>query len=143
MEYIQLHVQKEPIALSQRVPGKTFPPALDAVIAKALSKNREDRYQTAAEFAQALQQALGQNPTSHQVSPTAHSPVPAATNGGGASPKGHEAASPAAAAPLQVQAAAVPVAAHPKGGVPLAYVILAFVLGIALALGVALFVIKK
>jgi len=144
MEYIQLHVQKEPIVLSQRVPGKTFPPALDAVIAKALSKNREDRYQTAAEFAQALQQAMGQNPLPHTMSPTAHSPIPGASNGGGApSPKGHEAAAPA---PVAAQPAAVvvaPAAATPKSGVPLAYVILAFVLGIAVALGVAMFVIKK
>src|SRR6266498_274259 len=32
MEYIQLHVQKEPIPLSHRVPGKTFPPALTEVL---------------------------------------------------------------------------------------------------------------
>jgi serine/threonine-protein kinase len=147
MEYIQLHVQKEPIPLSQRVPGKTFPPALDAVIAKALSKNRDDRYQTAAEFAQALQQAIGQSPTSHMFSATAQSPVPnAGTNGngaGGSSPKAPEAASPAPiAAPAAVQAA-VPAAAPAKSGVPLVFVVLAFILGIAVALGVAMLVIKK
>jgi eukaryotic-like serine/threonine-protein kinase len=140
MEYIQLHVQKEPIPLSQRVPGKAFPAALDAVIAKALSKNRDDRYQTAAEFAQALQQAVGQGPTSHQVSPTGHSPVP--SNGPANSPKAHEAASPAAPIAHAIPAAA-PVAANPKSGVSLVYVMIAFVLGIAVALGIFMFVFKR
>jgi hypothetical protein len=54
MEYIQHHVTKPPIALDQRVPGKTFPPGLGAVLAQALEKRPEDRYATAAEFADAL-----------------------------------------------------------------------------------------
>ena len=54
MEYIQKHVMEPPIPLSQRVPGKSFPEGLDQVLAKALAKKPEDRYQTAAEFADAL-----------------------------------------------------------------------------------------
>jgi len=54
MEYIQHHVTKPPIPLETRVQGKTFPPGLGAVIAKALEKRPEDRYETAADFADSL-----------------------------------------------------------------------------------------
>ncbi|HZF51535.1 MAG TPA: serine/threonine-protein kinase [Polyangiaceae bacterium] len=54
MEYIQLHVTKPPVPLDERVPGKVFPPGLGAAIAKALEKKPEDRYASAAEFAEAL-----------------------------------------------------------------------------------------
>jgi serine/threonine-protein kinase len=58
MDYLNLHVTAPPIPLSLRVPGKTFPPLLDRVIAKALSKKVEDRYASAADFASALQVVL-------------------------------------------------------------------------------------
>lgn len=58
MDYLNLHVTATPIPLSQRVPGKTFPPLLDRVIAKALSKKPEDRFSSAADFAAALQVVL-------------------------------------------------------------------------------------
>jgi serine/threonine-protein kinase len=54
MEYIQKHVVQPIIPLNERVPGLTFPEGLGAVIAHALAKKPEDRYQTAAEFAEAL-----------------------------------------------------------------------------------------
>ena len=140
MEYIQLHVQKEPIALSKRVAGKTFPPELDAVIAKALSKNRDDRFQTAAEFATALQKAVGITPGSSGPGPMS-SPLPPASaiSGGGGAGGG---ASTAAAAPPAgpVHALSGPNSASmsmrapsPKAGIPLAVVILAFLLGVGLA----------
>jgi serine/threonine-protein kinase len=54
MDYIQLHVTGKPILLNARVPGKTFPPLLEQVIDRALLKKPEDRYTSAADFADAL-----------------------------------------------------------------------------------------
>jgi eukaryotic-like serine/threonine-protein kinase len=58
MDFIQLHVTGKPIPLSQRVPGKTFPPLLDQIMDRALAKRAEDRYPSAAEFGEALQHVL-------------------------------------------------------------------------------------
>jgi serine/threonine protein kinase len=58
MEYIQAHVANPPISIAERT-GKTFPPLLWPVIARALEKNPEDRYASAADFATAMQAVLG------------------------------------------------------------------------------------
>ncbi|MEZ4310216.1 MAG: protein kinase [Polyangiaceae bacterium] len=91
MEYIQLHVTKPPLALDQRVPGKTFPAGLGQVIAKALEKKPENRYPTAADFAEALKPfagASGKGFTAMIPSPRGSSPQavpqPAASQSGGA-----------------------------------------------------------
>jgi serine/threonine-protein kinase len=54
IEFLQLHVSARPIPLNERVPGKSFPVGLGEVMAKALAKKPEDRYQSAADFAAAL-----------------------------------------------------------------------------------------
>ncbi|AUX19587.1 protein kinase [Sorangium cellulosum] len=59
MEYIQHHVTRSPIPLDERVEGKRFPPGLGAVLAKALEKRPEDRFETAAAFADALKPFAG------------------------------------------------------------------------------------
>lgn len=58
MEYIQHHVGSVPVDLNERVPGLTFPPQLAVIINKALQKNPDARFQSAAEFGAALQQLL-------------------------------------------------------------------------------------
>ncbi|MDB4995109.1 MAG: Serine/threonine protein kinase PrkC, regulator of stationary phase, partial [Myxococcaceae bacterium] len=58
MDFLQLHVTGKPIPLSERVPGKKFPPLLDAVIARALAKKPEERFASAADFATAIQAVL-------------------------------------------------------------------------------------
>jgi len=54
MEYIQKHVTEPIIPLSARRPEAGLPLELDAVLEKALKKKPDDRYQSAAEFADAL-----------------------------------------------------------------------------------------
>jgi serine/threonine-protein kinase len=54
IDFISLHVNAKPIPLSERVPGLTFPPLLDEVMARALEKKPVDRFATAAEFAAAM-----------------------------------------------------------------------------------------
>ncbi|AKT37221.1 serine/threonine protein kinase [Chondromyces crocatus] len=59
MEHIQMHVNKAPIPIDERVPGKTFPAGLWGVLKKALEKKADDRYATAADFAEALKPFAG------------------------------------------------------------------------------------
>jgi eukaryotic-like serine/threonine-protein kinase len=59
MEYIQHHVTKSPILLDSRIPGKSFPPGLGVVLARALEKRPEDRFDSASEFAEALKPFAG------------------------------------------------------------------------------------
>jgi serine/threonine-protein kinase len=54
LDIMKAHVKDPPIPLSQRVPGRTFSPELDAVVAKALAKKPEARYESAVTFAEAL-----------------------------------------------------------------------------------------
>jgi serine/threonine protein kinase len=54
MEYIQKHVTEPIIPLSERVADRQFPKGLDEVMARALAKKPENRFQTAADFAEAL-----------------------------------------------------------------------------------------
>jgi eukaryotic-like serine/threonine-protein kinase len=77
MEYIQKHVMEPPIPINERVPGKTFPVGLQDAISKALEKKPEDRFRSAAEFAQAL--AAYAEPGSERAMPAlARVPSPAA-----------------------------------------------------------------
>jgi serine/threonine protein kinase len=55
IEFLSLHVTAEPIPLGKRTPGQTFPPGLEEVLAKALSKKPEARQASAAELAKQLE----------------------------------------------------------------------------------------
>src|SRR6187431_518566 len=54
MEYIQKHVMEPAIKLNERVAERKFPKGLEEVLARALAKKRDERYQTAADFAESL-----------------------------------------------------------------------------------------
>ncbi len=62
LDMMKAHVKDPPIPLSQRVPGLKFSPELEATIAKALAKKPDDRYATAADFAEALRGCLSDAP---------------------------------------------------------------------------------
>ena len=130
MEFIQLHVQKEPIPLSKRVPGKTFPEALDAAIAKALAKAREDRFQSATEFAAALQRAIGVPISGNGMPQSMGHASPAAASLAAPTTSAVQPIVPAPAAPTPQAEGGPP---SPKAGVPMVLVILAFLLGVGLA----------
>ncbi len=57
MEYIQAHVSAAPIPIDIRT-GKKFPPLLWQAISRALAKEPEDRFASAADFATAMQAVL-------------------------------------------------------------------------------------
>ena len=54
MEYIQKHVMEPAIPLNQRIPERKFAPGLEEVLGHALAKKPDERYQSAAEFGEAL-----------------------------------------------------------------------------------------
>jgi serine/threonine protein kinase len=58
MEYIAHHIKSPPFKITERRPDLNLPAILNPIMGKALEKNREDRYSSATEFAQALQALL-------------------------------------------------------------------------------------
>lgn len=58
MEYITHHINTEPIPPTKRRPDLNLPQALDSIVTKALEKKRENRYQNAKDFAEALKSLL-------------------------------------------------------------------------------------
>ncbi len=126
MEFLQMQVSAPPIPLNERVPGRTFPPAVWAVMERALAKEPEARYQTAAAFGDALVTAsTGRAPR-----------VPLATAVLPSAPAIPVAASPARSGTAPMAASArgdspLVVAGVPRRSSPMVLaVLLAFVLGI-------------
>jgi hypothetical protein len=69
--------------LNQRVPGKSFPVALEAAITRALAKKREERFETSVEFGYALKRCLS-NPLANTAAGRALPSDPAPRSAGGA-----------------------------------------------------------
>ncbi len=59
MEYIQKHIKERPLTLTERAPDRSFPPGLEAVLMRALAKKPEERFDSAADFANALKMVAG------------------------------------------------------------------------------------
>ena len=59
MAVMLAHLQAQPPPLREVAPEVTVPPALEAVIMRALAKNPAERYQSADEMVDALDEALG------------------------------------------------------------------------------------
>jgi serine/threonine-protein kinase len=74
IEYIQLHVNAQPIPLSERTPERTFPPGLEAVVMRALAKEPEQRWASAADLGHALEQVIQGQPTAANPAPVAPPP---------------------------------------------------------------------
>src|SRR6185295_99108 len=115
MEYIQLHVTQKPKPINERVPGRTFPPLLWTVLAKAMEKKAEDRYASAAEFAHALQAVLDGRTEVPPYGNGAQQPAHAMQPGAPKQSSGH----PPAQAQAQTPGQAAPTVPHPVRSSPL------------------------
>ncbi len=58
MEYISHHIYTDPIPITERAGKLSLPRALDPILAVALEKDKNKRYQSAREFAEALRAVL-------------------------------------------------------------------------------------
>ena len=83
LDMMKAHVRDVPIALSERIPGKKFWPEFEAVINKALAKNPDDRYASAAEFGEALRSCVsGKAAPPPVAAASTPPPLPASTTDG-------------------------------------------------------------
>lgn len=79
LEYIQLNASAPPILLSQRAPERVFPPGLEAVVMRALAKDPAQRWASAGELGQALEQIASGRPVTSSASPAPIANLPAAS----------------------------------------------------------------
>ena len=122
IEVVFAHLREPPPSVSSRAPG--LPPALDAIVARAMAKSRDDRWPTCTALVTAMQAEL-RSPTpapapsadaetrSMQMPPVRGRP-PAAPSGVAAPGT----APPAAAAPAHAAPAAAPPSSAPPSPVP-------------------------
>jgi serine/threonine-protein kinase len=102
LEFIQFHVNKKPIPLNERVPGKQFPQLLTEVMDRALAKKPEDRFASAADFAAAMQAILDGRTTLPRPAGPSPDNIPTVkvpTLKGGATPESSPSAVPSSVSP--------------------------------------------
>ena len=76
MDFIQAQVMQKPLTLAERTPEKHFPPLLQKVFDKALAKDPGERFQSALDFANALEAVLaGKTELTAPVAPSMPLPV--------------------------------------------------------------------
>lgn len=59
------HIQREPVAPSQRLPGRGITPAMDSVVLQALAKQPDRRFNSARAMKQAVNHVFGQEAGAH------------------------------------------------------------------------------
>ncbi len=79
MEFINLHINAQPIPLAQRMPGIVLPNGVQEVIGRALGKRPEQRFSSAAELGAVLQACLAGSFRPGPQPAASPSPVPAAS----------------------------------------------------------------
>ena len=92
MDFITQHIKGKPIPVNERVPGLPLTEKHWAVMLKALTKDKENRYQTTLEFAEALKSWVNGSQAKHYLPAQADAPAAAP-----AEPEPASAAAPAAA----------------------------------------------
>ncbi|MFO8071199.1 MAG: serine/threonine-protein kinase [Polyangia bacterium] len=100
MEYISHHINTPPFKVTERRPDLNLPAELDPIMGRALEKERSERFQSARDFAQALQSLLPRGsrtsamravPAGRRPDPTQPTPVSASDSeepAGGAKGRG-------------------------------------------------------
>jgi serine/threonine protein kinase len=131
MDHIQLHVTTKPIPIGQRVAGKTFPPLLEEIMDRALAKRSEDRFESAADFAAALQVVLEgatQLPPALTLAPPKPQSPVVEPAGGAGGPATAAPAAPPGERPVAVRRSSAPMLV----GVAVAFLALGVVLALVL-----------
>ncbi|MCS6857290.1 MAG: serine/threonine protein kinase [Sandaracinaceae bacterium] len=84
LEYLQKHIREPPIPISVRLPDREWPKGLWEVLAKALAKQPEDRFESAGAFGKALEEVLEGVPAGQERSlgTSGRSPEPEALEHG-------------------------------------------------------------
>jgi serine/threonine-protein kinase len=121
IEVVFAHLREPPPSLSSRAPG--LPTAMDAVVARAMAKSRDDRWSTCSALVTAMQAEVRSAPPAPATSADAETrsmhlppvaittpppPPPAAASPGVASPSAPPGVASASAAPTRIEPAPAP-----------------------------------